>query len=237
MRQATLSVVVAEADAGERRRLRDWLAAERFRVSESEDGMVAERPADGFQLALISAALPAHGDVAALRRLRTTLVAQSAAIGLVAEDGAEEQSERCLEAGMADVLLKPVDRADLLEAVNAWCEGVAAACPVDLPHLKRYTAGDAGLEQELWQLFFDTSQRQLRTLKPSVAADTWHMAVHSLKGSAWGMGCWRLGELAEKAEQGGHGDAATQRRQLQGLWSALRRVRAFVRGRLVLPDR
>jgi HPt (histidine-containing phosphotransfer) domain-containing protein/CheY-like chemotaxis protein len=227
-----LAALIAEADAEERRRLGGWLREAGFAVSESSDGSPCPPPAGGFHLALISAALMRPCEAPGMRRLHLSLAGEAPAIGLVGWVAAQAESTCCLEAGMSDILLKPVERVDLLEGIEAWCPGAVGLCPVDLPHLARYTAGDVALERELWQLFLGTGERQLRSLAACTTAKDWHLATHSLKGSARGMGCRRLGELAETAERIGQNDPAARPGHVVGLWAAWRRVRAFVEVRL-----
>jgi HPt (histidine-containing phosphotransfer) domain-containing protein len=74
--------------------------------------------------------------------------------------------------------------------------------PIDLVHLARTTLGDRNLEREVLQLF----DRQLvmliarmRTAAPSGVATL----AHTLKGSARGIGAWRVARAAEALELAG----------------------------------
>ncbi len=77
---------------------------------------------------------------------------------------------------------------------------------LDLDHLRRYTLGDESLEAEILGLFKDQMTSSLAHLKASHGggdADGWRMAAHALKGSARGVGAFRLGRAAELAEADG----------------------------------
>ncbi len=71
--------------------------------------------------------------------------------------------------------------------------------PIDLVHLARMTLGDRSLEREVLQLFDRQAVMlvaRMRAAEPcSVAA-----VAHTLKGSARGVGAWRVAAAAEAVE-------------------------------------
>jgi HPt (histidine-containing phosphotransfer) domain-containing protein len=72
--------------------------------------------------------------------------------------------------------------------------------PIDLDHLQRMTLGERSLEREVLLLFArqaDMLMGRMRKARPSVAA----AAAHTLKGSARGIGAWRVATSAEALEQ------------------------------------
>ena len=71
---------------------------------------------------------------------------------------------------------------------------------LDLAHLARYTGGDVDLESELMGLFKLQAEQQISVILAANDKDEWAMAVHTLKGSAQGIGAVRLGETARKLE-------------------------------------
>jgi len=86
-------------------------------------------------------------------------------------------------------------------------EAAAAAAPIDLDHLRRYTLGDARLELEILWLFINQAPATVDALKHARTGKDWVTAAHTLKGSARAVGAWRLAKLAEQAERlGGPGD-------------------------------
>jgi HPt (histidine-containing phosphotransfer) domain-containing protein len=71
--------------------------------------------------------------------------------------------------------------------------------PIDLVHLARMTLGDRGLEREVLQLFDRQSTlliARMRAAAPGGVA----MLAHTLKGSARGIGAWRVARAAEALE-------------------------------------
>ena len=75
--------------------------------------------------------------------------------------------------------------------------------PIDRAHLSRYTLGDVQLEREVLALFIEQAPDLLVRLRSARTTREWHMAAHTLKGSARAIGAWRLAKVAEAAEQEG----------------------------------
>src|SRR4051812_28422018 len=74
--------------------------------------------------------------------------------------------------------------------------------PIDLVHLARTTLGDRNLEREVLQLFDRQSTlliARMRTAAPNGVA----ALAHTLKGSALGIGAWRVARAAEVLERAG----------------------------------
>ena len=79
-------------------------------------------------------------------------------------------------------------------------DGQPAPAAIDEEHLGRMTLGDPGLEREVLQIFARQTSLVLRRVtgaSPEIAA----AAAHTLKGSAGGIGAWRVAEAAERLEQ------------------------------------
>ena len=80
----------------------------------------------------------------------------------------------------------------------------AFARPIDLVHLARMTLGDRSIEREVLQLF----ARQSASLAARIAGGepaTVPALAHTLKGSARGVGAWRVAAAAEAAELAANG--------------------------------
>lgn len=80
--------------------------------------------------------------------------------------------------------------------------------PIDLVHLARITFGDRSLEREVLQLFDRQSGiliGRMRTATPAAVATL----AHTLKGSARGIGAWRVARAAETLELAGNAGEAT----------------------------
>ncbi len=70
---------------------------------------------------------------------------------------------------------------------------------IDETHLQRMTLGDRRLEREVLELFVRQTTIMLNRImeaEPPLAAD----AAHTLKGSARGIGAWRVARAAERVE-------------------------------------
>ncbi len=71
--------------------------------------------------------------------------------------------------------------------------------PIDLVHLARMTFADRALEREVLQLFSGQAGLLLDRMKTAPASAVPSLA-HTLKGSARGIGAWRVAAAAEAAE-------------------------------------
>ena len=99
---------------------------------------------------------------------------------------------------------------------------------IDLDHLSRMTLGERSLEREVLALFVQLAGLLLQRMvegERSVAAT----AAHTLKGSASGIGAWRVALAAEAVE---FADAATQGHALDALTDAIEEARVAI-GRLL----
>jgi len=79
----------------------------------------------------------------------------------------------------------------------------AAAKPVDMDHLARYTGGDATLNAEVLDLFATQSVEllsDLRAVMDARDAKGWKEITHSLKGAARGIGAFDFGDAVAHAE-------------------------------------
>jgi HPt (histidine-containing phosphotransfer) domain-containing protein len=74
--------------------------------------------------------------------------------------------------------------------------------PIDLVHLARSTLGDRSLEREVLQLF-DRQSTLLIARMRAASPDGIAMLAHTLKGSANGIGAWRVARAAEALELAG----------------------------------
>ena len=73
---------------------------------------------------------------------------------------------------------------------------------IDERHLGRMTLGDRSLEREVLEIFARQTVLMLERIEgtnPALAA----AAAHTLKGSARGIGAWRVAQAAERLGAGG----------------------------------
>jgi len=71
--------------------------------------------------------------------------------------------------------------------------------PIDLVHLARTTLGDRSLEREVLQLFDRQSILLLGRMRAAAPGGVGALA-HTMKGSARGIGAWRVARAAEAVE-------------------------------------
>jgi len=71
--------------------------------------------------------------------------------------------------------------------------------PIDLVHLARMTLGDRGLEREVLALF-DRQATVLVSRMRAASPGAVTSVAHTLKGSARGVGAWRVAAAAEAVE-------------------------------------
>jgi len=96
--------------------------------------------------------------------------------------------------------------------------------PIDLVHLARMTLGERSLEREVLQLFDRQSTLLLARMRSAAPAGVLTLA-HTLKGSARGIGAWRVARAAEALETA---DAAATGAALEALSAATDEARAVI---------
>lgn len=106
----------------------------------------------------------------------------------------------------------------------------AAAQPVDRAHLARYTMGDPDLEREVLELFASQTWKTIAELREAETDRAWHVAAHTLKGSARAVGAWRVAREAELAERvGGASDRTAAVDTIERIEEAAMEATAYVR--------
>jgi len=118
-----LRVLLAEDGADNRRLLRHHLERQGMSVTAVDNGraavneaLAAHRRDAGFDVILMDMQMPELDGVSATREIRASGF-RGPIIALTAHDVAEAR-ERCLDAGCDDVLGKPIERRQLLEAIQ-----------------------------------------------------------------------------------------------------------------------
>ena len=110
------------------------------------------------------------------------------------------------------------------------------AAAIDDDHLRQMTLGDPALEREVLEIFMRQAALMLRRIagaKPALAA----AAAHTLKGSARGIGAWRVAQAADRLERVAGGDDSLEafKVAVAELETASREACAAILARL--PDR
>ena len=96
--------------------------------------------------------------------------------------------------------------------------------PIDLVHLARTTLGDRSLEREVLQLFDRQSALLIARLRDA-GPDGVAMIAHTMKGSARGIGAWRVARAAEAVELAGGAESGAA---LERLAAATDEARAVI---------
>lgn len=75
-----------------------------------------------------------------------------------------------------------------------------SSLPLDLTHLRRFTAGNRALEREVLELFVEQAPRTLQAMQLAGSEKSWLDAAHTLKGSAFAVGANVIARTAAEAE-------------------------------------
>lgn len=97
---------------------------------------------------------------------------------------------------------------------------------IDLAHLARMTLGEEALEREVLGLFGRQAEvllARMRNVEPAVRA----AFAHTLKGSACGIGAWRVAEAADIVESSAAADGEADG-SLARLMAAVEEVKAEI---------
>ncbi|MCC2111465.1 MAG: Hpt domain-containing protein [Hyphomicrobiales bacterium] len=100
--------------------------------------------------------------------------------------------------------------------------------PVDLVHLAQHSLGNRQLEQEILRLFVRQSAIYLDRLKAAASTDARCKAAHTIKGSARGIGAWRVAHLAEAIENPPAADYAMAFDLMKDLEKAVDEANRFI---------
>lgn len=96
--------------------------------------------------------------------------------------------------------------------------------PIDLVHLARMTLGERSLEREVLALFDKQATILLTRMRSAAPAGVATLA-HTLKGSARGIGAWRVARAAEALEAAGSAETGAA---LDALGLAVEEARAVI---------
>jgi two-component system sensor histidine kinase/response regulator len=181
------------------------LAAE---VTIANNGAEAlERIADAkFDAVLMDCQMPVMDGFTATRRIRELELSSGAKrlpiIALTANVMSEDR-EKCLAAGMDAHLGKPIEPAQVIEALSRFLRAPATAPAIDRGALKALTGGDAQFERELAETFVSSGDQCLAEIVAALKAsdfDTVRKRAHSLKGASANIHARELSQAASSLE-------------------------------------
>jgi CheY-like chemotaxis protein/nitrogen-specific signal transduction histidine kinase len=244
-----LRILLAEDNVVNQKLATRMLEQQGHAVTLAADGKAALDALDGqaFDVVLMDMEMPEMDGLEATVRIRGHEKGTGRHVPIIAmtANAMKGDRERCLEAGMDGYVAKPIQPAELWEALHTLAAGsaggeAAAAAPAGPPVYDRAVAlkrvdGDEGLLRELVELFLDDGPRVLQELRDALAAGDAarvRRAAHTLKSSAGTFGAADAGAAAERLEilartgdlSGAPAAAAALEEQLGRLLSALREL-------------
>ena len=181
------------------------LAAE---VTIANNGAEAlERLAESnFDAVLMDCQMPVMDGFTATRRIRELEASRGAKrlpiIALTANVMSEDR-EKCLAAGMDAHLGKPIEPAQVIEALSRFLKAPTAAPAIDRGALKELTGGDTEFERELAETFVSSGDQCLAEIIAALKAsdyDTVRKRAHSLKGASANIHARELSQAASSLE-------------------------------------
>jgi HPt (histidine-containing phosphotransfer) domain-containing protein len=137
-------------------------------------------------------------------------------------DAMKGADQQCRDAGMDDYLTKPLDRAQLGEAIDRHLAGSGPGsksdAPVDWEHIMSMMDGDHESAQELVRLFIDSGDAALRDITAALGRGDLAAvgcAAHSFKGSSANMRARSASAAAAQLEEAARAGAADRISQLE----------------------
>src|ERR1700722_4142992 len=159
-----------------------------------------------FDAVLMDCQMPVMDGFTATRRIRAMELSRGAKrlpiIALTANVMSEDR-EKCLLAGMDAHLGKPIEPAQVIEALSRFLKAPASAPAIDRGALKELTGGDAEFERELAQTFVSSGDQCLAEIIAALKAsdfDTVRKRAHSLKGASANIHARELSQAASSLE-------------------------------------
>ena len=146
--------------------------------------------ASNFDAVLMDCQMPVMDGFTATKRIRERELSRGAKrlpiIALTANVMSEDR-EKCLAAGMDAHLGKPIEPAQVIEALSRFLKAPPSAPAIDRGALKELTGGDVEFERELAETFVSSGDQCLAEIIAALKAsdfDTVRKRAHSLKGAS-----------------------------------------------------
>jgi two-component system sensor histidine kinase/response regulator len=159
-----------------------------------------------FDAVLMDCQMPVMDGFTATRRIREMEVKRGTKrlpiIALTANVMSEDR-ENCLAAGMDAHLGKPIEPAQLVEALSRFLKAAVAAPAIDREALRELTGGDAQFERELADTFVASGDQCLAEIIAALKVsdfDTVRKRAHSLKGASANIHAVPLSKAASSLE-------------------------------------
>lgn len=192
-----------------------------------------------YDVVLMDVQMPEMDGLEATRRIRAeTRYGQPRIIAMTANAMSGDR-ELCLAAGMNDYVAKPIQREELMNALDTIARerpGVAKMgereAVIDLEALRgllEAVGGEPSILQELADAFLADLDEQAGELERSGAAndiETVRRAAHSLKSTSASFGATALATLSQQIEAGADREELPGAAEMDALRSAVERVKA-----------
>jgi two-component system sensor histidine kinase/response regulator len=162
--------------------------------------------ASNFDAVLMDCQMPVMDGFTATRRIRELELSRGTKrlpiIALTANVMSEDR-EKCLAAGMDAHLGKPIEVAQVIEALSRFLKAPATTPAIDRGALKELTGGDVEFERELAQTFVSSGDQCLAEIIAALKTsdfDTVRKRAHSLKGASANIHARELSQAASSLE-------------------------------------
>jgi len=186
-------------------------------------------------LILMDVEMPVLDGIAATRRLRALArrypAAGSAPIVAMTAHAIKGFKERCLEAGMNDYIVKPIDPRELSAIVQHYLTPQAAPVVFDEASLRLRLGDDAAFLRELIETYLCDTAARLETIEAALkTGDTQAVSLeaHALKGASASVSLMEMQNLSLQLETlAKQNNRIGAKATLLKMQSALERVRAY----------
>ncbi|HRO36931.1 PAS domain S-box protein [Thauera sp.] len=248
-------ILVAEDNDINRRVIERQLALLGLECESAENGHQALEcwRAGGYGLLLTDLHMPGMDGYELTARIRSEEVpGKRMPIVAVTANALRGERERCIDAGMDDFILKPVQVAMLQDVLGRWLQldlagqapaGAAPDAPADGPPvfdprtLPALIGDDAALITEFLGEYRESASDSVRSIRQACEDGDWRQAgelAHRLKSSSRSVGALQLGEICAILEQAGRDSDGDRARQLAGQLDTALEV--ALRAMQVAPD-
>jgi signal transduction histidine kinase/CheY-like chemotaxis protein/HPt (histidine-containing phosphotransfer) domain-containing protein len=213
---ADLQILVVEDHPLNQQVMQDLLGSLGYSFDLAGNGLEALRALEHkeYSLVLMDCQMPELDGYEATRRLRKLERDQGrkrVPVIAVTAHALPEEREKVLQAGMDDLLTKPIQLATLTQTMAKWvplaprvirepAPTSVATSTAALPLLDRSTPRS----ERLWELFVEHSRDDIEFIQEAAAvadAESLRLRAHRLKGSAYAFGARPLGDSAAELER------------------------------------
>jgi signal transduction histidine kinase/DNA-binding response OmpR family regulator len=196
----------------------DMMASAGIRTDVANNGIEALKLVETalYDAILMDIEMPEMDGYTAARKIRERMGDAAPPIIAMTAHASQDHRQRCLDAGMADFITKPILFDELLATLKKWAKNVAmpttapntgAAAPtseeIDVRTALARMNGNAGLLKKLLIMFPDThaySHAELRTALESGDTKTSSRIAHSVAGAAGNIAARRLHTVGHELE-------------------------------------